>query len=166
MSGGMMTIPERITRGMAGTDGHVFRYLMASGFLRPGDVALDAACGIGYGCEILSHVPGARCVGVDREEHADFKLYGNGGVSFEVADLTSYDPKFGYDLFVGFETIEHLPELGHYIGIAKRARRWVILSAPVVPTAARNPTPPPRLNIGSFSRDRSRVTPLNIQPAK
>jgi hypothetical protein len=42
---------ERVSPEMFGrqTAGHEARYALAAGFLRPGDVVVDAACGIGYG---------------------------------------------------------------------------------------------------------------------
>ncbi len=45
----------------------------------------------------------------------------------------------GFDVFCGFETIEHLTDYSHYVLHAKQARRWILLSAPVVPTTHLNP---------------------------
>jgi hypothetical protein len=40
---------------------------------------------------------------------------------------------------VGLETIEHLCDYSHYVDMLKQARRWIIVSAPVVPTTQTNP---------------------------
>ena len=107
---------------------HRYRYALAAGYVQPGDTVLDAACGTGYGKEIL----GAHAwIGVDRE-----------APSVEGAraeDFNSWEPDFDYDIFVGLETIEHIPSLDAYVAMAKRAKRTIILSKPVIPTAHFNP---------------------------
>jgi len=125
---------ERIGRNTPGTEGHLARYYLASGFMEAGDVALDAACGIGYGSKIMSKFAGTSYVGVDRHASPDFADFVQPWVRFEVADLLRFNPDFDFDVFVGFETIEHLPEIGHYLDLARGARKWAIMSAPVVPT--------------------------------
>ena len=103
------------------------RYRFAAGFVGPGDRVVDAACGVGYGKSILG---AGTWVGVDYERGS--------GVSV-VADLREWEADFAYDVWVGLETIEHLDVLEHYLIQAKRARKWIVISTPIVPTSHHNP---------------------------
>src|ERR1039458_9032017 len=102
---------------------HTYRYEFANRFVEVDDKVLDAACGIGYGQEILS------CqywVGADRLDSADqFTLQ---------VDLRTWAPDFSYDVFVGLETIEHIDPLDAYVAAAKRADRVIVISTPIIPT--------------------------------
>jgi Methyltransferase domain len=107
--------------------GHTFRYRLAAGFARPGDTVVDAACGSGYGAEFFE---GIEYVGVDNDPGLEPTI---------VANLGEWQPDFDFDVFVGFETLEHLPDYGAYVQAAKQAKRWIVLSTPVVPTTHLNP---------------------------
>ena len=124
---------ERITNPFVGPDtyGHEFRYHLAKGFLRWSDVVLDAACGIGYGCDIMHPYV---YVGVDRERPTKCP-----DGAYIVADLQTWVPLRAFDMAVGFETIEHLADFSHYVEVLKQARRWILVSAPVIPTVGTNP---------------------------
>jgi hypothetical protein len=122
--------PEMFPRKIAG---HEARYALAAGFLRPGDVVVDAACGIGYGALVLDAHRDVIYYGVDRdisiiavEEHPRR--------TFVEADLQRWQPTFELDVAVGFETIEHLENYQPYLEWARRARRYIIVSVPIVPT--------------------------------
>lgn len=104
-------------------ESHEYRYRLAGGFTTDADVVLDAACGTGYGKNFLK----GKWIGVDRED-----LCGN-----VVADLNTWRPTFPFDVFVGFETIEHLYDPSAYVETAKRAG-LICLSTPIVPTVHRN----------------------------
>lgn len=106
---------------------HTYRYEVASRYLRSTDVVVDAACGIGYGEAILK--PCAEWVGIDRDPPPGSR----------VVDLENWVPDFPFDVFVGLETIEHLPSLDAYVAAAKRARRLIIISTPIIPTMWMNP---------------------------
>lgn len=110
--------------------GHVLRYRLAAGFVEPGDTVLDAACGIGYGAEIFRRFPGCTYVGVDLNPVSD---------EFQAVNLETWKPKGKYDVAVSFETIEHLDDYSNLINILKRAKKWIIVSVPVVPTVHMNP---------------------------
>jgi 2-polyprenyl-3-methyl-5-hydroxy-6-metoxy-1,4-benzoquinol methylase len=128
-------VTERITPGMANTEGHRLRYHLAAGFLERGDVVLDAACGIGYGAEILTARGGVTYVGIDKSTE-----YCEGPGTFVAADLnTVADFHVEFDVFVGFETIEHLTDYTNYVALAKKATRCILVSAPIVPTKHINP---------------------------
>jgi hypothetical protein len=101
---------------------HRYRYSVAARFVRPGDVVLDAACGIGYGRDALPK--GVAWVGVDRRPP-------EGG---REVDLCTWVADLDYDVFVGLETIEHLDDLTVYVENAKRAKRAIVISTPIIPT--------------------------------
>lgn len=97
---------------------HHFRYTFAARYVQPTDTVLDAACGTGYGREILGD---CNWIGADK-------------IGPLVVDLETWIPTFGFDVFVGLETIEHLHDHTAYVQAAKRARRTIVLSTPIVPT--------------------------------
>jgi len=107
---------------------HRYRYELAAQFCRLDDTVVDAACGIGYGKFIL---PG-KWVGVDIWD--DEKTTG-----VIHADLRSWVPTFDFDVFVGLETIEHIDPLEAYVDAAKQARKFIIISTPIIPTTHFNP---------------------------
>lgn len=122
------------------TRGHRFRYHLAAGFLKPGDRVLDAACGSAYGANILTARDGVRYQGVDKEAAGPFSHVNlTGDPHFLSADLETWQPDFPFDVFVGFETAEHLDDYNNYLDIARSAERWAILSVPIVPTVGVNP---------------------------
>lgn len=122
--------------------GHEFRYRLAAGFLDVGDVVLDAACGTGYGAPLLQARGGVLYVGVD-VDLSDLEVERSRGRDFVEVDLT--DPEVHrrvsspFDVFVGFETMEHLSDWRPWVDLAKRAGSWVLVSVPVVPTVGQNP---------------------------
>jgi len=114
---------------------HRYRYRWASSWVATKDVVLDAACGTGYGRALLN---GAAWVGVDLVAPTDPALDRPGTEVIE-ADLTTWEPGFPFDVFVGLETIEHLSDYSAYVRAAKMARRYIVLSTPIIPTKYFNP---------------------------
>lgn len=106
---------------------HRHRYEFAARSVSGTDVVVDAACGIGYGRDIL----GGRWIGVDREPPQLPNVL--------KADLCHWDPPFDFDVFVGLETIEHLDDYWPFVFAAKRARHTIVLSTPIIPTKHMNP---------------------------
>ncbi|HRE18554.1 MAG TPA: class I SAM-dependent methyltransferase, partial [Rhodocyclaceae bacterium] len=102
----------------ARSDAHVHRYAFAAGFVRLGDVVVDAACGLGYGCHLLASLTAAgRIVGADLSEYAVDYAKENFGkdqsrVEFHLSDACrlSLLEDASVDIFVSFETLEHVPE--------------------------------------------------------
>lgn len=100
------------------SDAHVHRYAFASEFVRTGDVVVDAACGLGYGSHLLASLTAAgRIVGADLSEYAvDYarENFGKDGsrVEFHLSDACqlSFLEDSSVDIFVSFETLEHVPE--------------------------------------------------------
>lgn len=127
---------ERIHADTESQEGHRFRYHLAAGFCRPGDTVIDAACGAGYGAAILQEHGPVDYVGVDQDISETVE---QPDCQFLAADLRGWAAPFGFDVFVGFETIEHLTSYDHYVAHAKQARRWILVSVPVVPTTHLNP---------------------------
>lgn len=112
---------------------HEYRYKVAAQFTRRTDTVLDAACGIGYG---RKHLRG-RWIGADRKPP----------LGALAVDLETWEPDFGYDVFVGLETIEHLDDFTAYVAAAKRATRAIVISTPIIPTTHFN-----RWHVHDFTR--------------
>ena len=115
--------------------GHVERYELAASMIRPGEVVLDAACGIGYGSIVLAeNAPTHTYIGVDRD--APDLLAPEACI---VTDLDTWEPDFRFDVAVCFETLEHLTDPARFARILMRASRLILASVPTVPTKASNP---------------------------
>ncbi len=127
---------ERITDATPERErhGHEFRYRLAAGFCEPGDVVLDAACGAGYGFDLICAGRDVTYIGIDRDLCDVAPVH-----YFLERDLETWETEFRFDLFVGFETIEHLEDCSAYVRAAKQARRWIVVSCPAVPTVGLNP---------------------------
>lgn len=92
---------------------HLARYVWALGHVAGLFRVLDAACGCGYGAELLSHVTLGRTVGVDIDEGAiAYARAYYPQIDWYLGDLQAGAPH-GYssnhfDAITSFETIEHL----------------------------------------------------------
>jgi len=110
------------------SDAHVSRYVLAATLVRPGDVVLDAACGLGYGTAILAACsPGARFIGVDMDATAvDYATENfatiNPALSYQAADVTqlSFLPDHSVDTIISFETIAQIKDYDIFLAEAKR----------------------------------------------
>ncbi|MEO8400417.1 MAG: class I SAM-dependent methyltransferase [Gammaproteobacteria bacterium] len=110
------------------SDGHVSRYALAATRIRPGDVVLDAACGLGYGSAVMAACsPGARFIGVDID--ADSIAYAkenfaavNPSLSYHASDVTnlSFIADHSIDAVISFETIEHLTDYDAFLSEVAR----------------------------------------------
>lgn len=91
---------------------HLSRYKLASKYVKD-KIVIDAASGSGYGSYILSK-SGAKFVrGFDISREAidsakyNYKDYDN--INFDIGDVTNLDlPNNSADIFISFETIEHI----------------------------------------------------------
>jgi SAM-dependent methyltransferase len=92
---------------------HTTRYDWAAS-LAAGRTVADAACGTGYGARRLLAGGAARVDGFDISPDAIAEargLHADAAARFEVADVTRLPvADHTYDLFVSFETIEHVPD--------------------------------------------------------
>ncbi len=97
-------------------DAHMVRYALAAQWVRPGDLVLDCACGLGYGTAILAgQSAGRRFVGVDIDRHViDYARdnFAHYGVEYRVASGTTLDflADASVDFIASFETIEHVED--------------------------------------------------------
>ena len=91
-------------------DSHELRYRIAAGFIYQDDTVLDIGCGVGYGEGILKTLD---YIGIDRT------------------------PEKEKHLKIDLEIIEHLNMAGvrTLIETAKQARKWIIVSTPIVPNS-------------------------------
>lgn len=115
------------------SDAHMVRYQLAADFLRDGDVVLDAACGMGYGSYILAcDGKAARVTGADIDEsgiaYAEALFTGSvpeGRLAFALSDAQDLQSiaDNSIDLFVSFETLEHVPDPVRLIAEAQRVLR-------------------------------------------
>jgi len=102
---------------------HKDRYYLACSYIED-FVVLDAACGTGYGSELLS-IFGAKAVyGLDIDEKTiDYakRKYGSNKISFEVGNIFNlpYRDNF-FDVYISFETIEHVENEDAYLKEAFR----------------------------------------------
>ncbi|MHB1221698.1 MAG: class I SAM-dependent methyltransferase [Gammaproteobacteria bacterium] len=110
------------------SDGHVSRYVLAASYIRPNDVVLDAACGLGYGTAVLAACSqGSKFIGIDLDEGS--AAYANAnyaavypGLSYQACDATklAFLADQSVDTVVSFETIEHLPNYNDFLLEVKR----------------------------------------------
>lgn len=91
---------------------------------------VDLGSGTGYGCSLLSSLPGARIVGVDiTRECKDFanQYYPRTNVEYVIEDLTTFIPNMPtYDYAVSRGVLEHVPNGVKLIGQIKYARRTLV----------------------------------------
>jgi len=98
---------------------HIVRYKFAAEYLKEKGreklTILDAACGTGYGSDILKQINPAKITGLDichkTVKYAN-KKYGNKQCIFQVSDITDMNgfADGTFDTVVSFETIEHIDE--------------------------------------------------------
>lgn len=119
------------------SDAHVSRYVLAASKIRPGDIVVDAACGLGYGTAVLAACsPGACFIGVDID--AESVNYANANyaadnpaLSYQACDVTklSFLEDHSVDMVVSFETIEHVPDYDIFLAevnrVLKRDGRFI-----------------------------------------
>ncbi|WP_422649192.1 class I SAM-dependent methyltransferase [Cupriavidus sp. H18C1] len=101
------------------SDAHVFRYQLAARFVRPGDVVLDAASGLGYGSHLIwTGTKASKVIGIDGSEYAAKYAssnfgYADEGLEFREGFLPQClhsIPDNSVDLVVSFETLEHVED--------------------------------------------------------
>lgn len=89
---------------------HMARYLLTAQ-LAHGRRALDAACGEGYGTELLRRAGAERAVGIDVDEVTVKAARERYGADFEVAAVERLPfEDDAFDLVASFETIEHVED--------------------------------------------------------
>ena len=129
---------ERITgEQLSEQTGHVYRYELATSWMKPGDKVLDVACGVGYGAKLIADRVSVDYLGVDKitpeQEFTSFGRFHCG------VDLMTWQPHEQFDVAVCFETLEHLPDTTHLVSVLKQTKRIILVSVPTRPTKHVNP---------------------------
>lgn len=129
---------ERITgEQLSQQAGHVYRYELATAWMKPGDKVLDVACGVGYGAKVIAEKVSVDYVGVDKitpeQEFTSFGRFHCG------VDLMTWQPQQQFDVAVCFETLEHLEDSAHLVSVLKQTKRIILVSVPTRPTKHVNP---------------------------
>lgn len=113
---------------------HAARYEWVAG-LKLGRRIIDAACGIGYGSQLMAET-GFSVLGLDRDAetiaYAE-RHYGGPRVKFQRRDLNEPDSLNGlgiFDLGVTFETIEHLEDPAPFLRALRKSCRRLVASVP------------------------------------
>ncbi len=118
---------------------HWHRYLLASSYVK-GKKVLDAACGEGYGTNLLSKTA-KEIIGIDNDElsikYAKSK-YSSSNTNFYLGNVEDIPIKGNrvFDIIISFETIEHIDEAGQmkFMNEIKRLLKsdgMLIISSPV-----------------------------------
>ena len=104
--------------------GHLERYFFAARMVR--GTVLDAACGCGYGSQIMQD-SGAFVTGIDLEREAiEYARENYPGPEYILADAQKYQGS--YDWVVSLETVEHLPNPEKALACFRGSRRLVVSS--------------------------------------
>jgi len=117
--------PDKFSERLTGLEkkdklnGHYIRYQIAGIFTNENSVVLDAGCANKYGEQFLE----GKYIGID-------KIHGQ--------DLEIWEADFKFDTFIGLEVIEHLKNYDNFVRLAKRAKQYIIISTPIVPTTHLN----------------------------
>jgi len=103
---------------------HVARYDFAAAFVREKRV-VDGACGSGYGSAMLASAGARSVLGLDIADDGlreATETYDAPNLSFRKCDLSTLDvPASSCDVFISFETIEHVPDDGAFLSGNRRA---------------------------------------------
>lgn len=126
---GERCIPEHMANKIKIYQYHLRRYEFALMYGRNKKV-LDAACGCGFGTNILSDVT-KDILGIDNSEEAiDYaRSYYSG--RFQVVDLEKDFPEEKFDIVISFETIEHLENPEFFLKNVKENSNGLLFSIPV-----------------------------------
>lgn len=111
----MIEVPERLVPGTPSWDRYYYEHRQRYETFAPlvvGKNVLDAACGVGYGSQILALAGAKHVTGIDiasdaiQEAKAHFC---EANTSYQEADVTHLPfPDGSFDAAISFETIEHL----------------------------------------------------------
>lgn len=116
---------------------HVYRYWLACNELIFSDTVIDAACGFGYGTDMLADVC-RQAIGMDYSRETIAKAIGMfPSVYFQTKNLDEPLNIGGFNTLVSFETIEHLKYPERFIEQFPQFEK-IFLSTPIVPSKHTN----------------------------
>ncbi len=116
---------------------HTARYLLARGFVRPGETVIDAACGTGYGSYLISQIAGQ----VYSFDYKDVfrKEWRASNIEYCQKDLEKDDVPY-CDMWISIETIEHLHNPQKFLDkIVAATSRCIIITSPNKSTKDESP---------------------------
>lgn len=119
---------------------HLIRYYVARGCVEPGDKVIDAACGTGYGSELLSRVVD-KVYSFDQLDSIKYKGDIN-NIEYQKVNLEHFKDFPEADVGISLETIEHLPYGGakRFMGsLLSKLKRFFIFSVPLNEVSGANP---------------------------
>lgn len=123
--------PDGISRS------HFFRYHAASGYIDPGDIVVDAACGSGAGVELMCRYAG-KVIGLDRDPEAikyAMEHHKKENNYFMQVNFDQMDSFPECDVATTIETIEHLRYPAAFAAKIKQStRKKIFLTTPIIPT--------------------------------
>lgn len=100
------------------SDAHVDRYNFACRYIRPGDIVIDAACGLGYGSYIVHNLTKCtKVTGIDGSAYGVNYATSNFGAADKIIFTEGYLPNClgnipddSVDTAISFETLEHVED--------------------------------------------------------
>jgi len=126
---GERCVPEHMSGQIKTYQHHMARYNFALMYARNKRV-LDAACGSGFGTNLLYDVASLICgVDISKEAYAYAQERYNG--TFVVCDLNKYIPAGPFDIVISFETIEHLDDPNKFIENVIKVSNAFLFSIPI-----------------------------------
>jgi 2-polyprenyl-3-methyl-5-hydroxy-6-metoxy-1,4-benzoquinol methylase len=118
---------ERMTPGTPGWQLYYMEHRQRYDFAAPychGQRVLDAACGVGFGSQILAEKGAAFVCGLDLSREAiryASQHFAHPAVTYLVADALRADSfATPFDVVVSFETIEHVPDPERFVAAVHR----------------------------------------------
>jgi 2-polyprenyl-3-methyl-5-hydroxy-6-metoxy-1,4-benzoquinol methylase len=122
---------------------HLYRYYCARGYVEPSDIVVDAACGVGYGTELISRIAN-KVIGMDRDQDAikyAMEHHKRDNNYFVCQNLDQIDRFPDCDVLICVETFEHLRFPESFAAKVKQSvRKKIFLTCPIVPTTHQDST--------------------------
>lgn len=108
---------------------HVARYLIARGFVNPGETVLDAGCGTGYGSHLIAEFA-KKVIAVDAEDTVNSN-WRDENIEYSVLHLGKEEIP-DVDVTISIEVAEHINGLEHYIQqLHKHTKRLIFICTPL-----------------------------------
>jgi glycosyltransferase involved in cell wall biosynthesis len=128
---GERVVPDDMKNAINVMQDHIARYNFALEYVKDKTV-VDAACGTGYGCSLMSKVA-ANVIGIDKDELTITYARDHYKGAFYLMDLDLIEnwTSAGWDVITSFETIEHLENPDKFLRWAADHCEKFIFSIPI-----------------------------------